>query len=379
MWVDVGKLISQHVPDKNGNVLPASISSGTYEIRDLAKKGPGTLFEGKVVFDKTYGHAAYGCGTCCGYIIGSFSFFYDPLLIPLGLDVWQGVQASDGCDDEWEDVSGYFYNNWSTGDTSIATVDDYGNHTGMGVGSTTSNTRALLEIQRRVDYCQIMAQAPNGGDNVTPTATIDSLSPNPIAVGGSASAHITVNPSTNITLTITSTGTGSATFSNGQTTTVIAGTASVSVLGVTASQSALDLSLTASLADGGSALASQLFTVSSGACTATFTGSGGEGTKVCPTQLTLYNTFNISNYCPTCTSSCVPGFYDSSFQPSLCDSVYGGGVGLLNQTLTSTLQGTFIKVDCNQHLVRIDTTVVDANGNKTLYQGGNIGLQCNCP
>jgi len=55
MWVDVGKLIREHVPDINGKLLPATVTSGNYEIRDLTNKAIGTLFEGKVVFDKTYG------------------------------------------------------------------------------------------------------------------------------------------------------------------------------------------------------------------------------------------------------------------------------------------------------------------------------------
>ena len=67
MWMDVGKLVREHVPDKNGKVLPAEVSTGTYEIRDLTNKAVGTLFEGKVVYDKTYGHVAYGCGECCAF------------------------------------------------------------------------------------------------------------------------------------------------------------------------------------------------------------------------------------------------------------------------------------------------------------------------
>lgn len=72
MWIYVGKLIREHVPDKNGNTLPEDLTSGSYELRDLTNVGVGTLFEGKVIYDKTYGHAAYGCGFCCA----------DMLLVP---------------------------------------------------------------------------------------------------------------------------------------------------------------------------------------------------------------------------------------------------------------------------------------------------------
>jgi hypothetical protein len=67
MWIDMGKLIREHVLDKNGNALPADLTSGSYEFRDLTNKSIGNLFEGMVIFDKTYGHVTYGCAGCCGY------------------------------------------------------------------------------------------------------------------------------------------------------------------------------------------------------------------------------------------------------------------------------------------------------------------------
>ena len=159
----------EHVPDKNGNVLPGSVTAGTYEIRDLTNKGRGALFEGKVVYDKTYGHVSYGCAGCCAYRSGSFAFFYDPLGISLGLGAWQGVQAYDGCYGDYEDVSDVFYYNWSTGNTAIATVNSYGSHTGMAVGSTTSQTFTNAEVQYGPTLCRLVRQAPSGNDNVKPT------------------------------------------------------------------------------------------------------------------------------------------------------------------------------------------------------------------
>src|SRR6202011_4458356 len=77
MWIDVGKLIREHVPEKNGTPLPPDLASGSYEFRDLTNTGVGTLFEGKVIYDKTYGHVAYGCAQCCGFSL--LRVFYDPL------------------------------------------------------------------------------------------------------------------------------------------------------------------------------------------------------------------------------------------------------------------------------------------------------------
>jgi hypothetical protein len=91
MWIDVGKLIREHIPDKNGNVLPAELTSGSYEFRDLTNKFIGNLFEGKVIYDKTYGQVTYGCSGCCGYT--QTKLYSDPLGIPLLNTTGNGVQA----------------------------------------------------------------------------------------------------------------------------------------------------------------------------------------------------------------------------------------------------------------------------------------------
>jgi len=143
MWIDVGKLIREHVPDKNGKTLPADLTSGSYEFRDLTNIGVGALFEGKVIYDKTYGHVAYGCGICCGYY--QPKFFFDPLLVPVSSTTGNGVEALNQCTRAYDDVSWVFDGNWASANTSIATVDYYGTHTGVSPGSTTSSTSGTLE------------------------------------------------------------------------------------------------------------------------------------------------------------------------------------------------------------------------------------------
>jgi hypothetical protein len=159
----VGKLILEHVADKNGNTLPADLTSGSYEIRDLTNKGVGHLFEGKVVYDKTYGHVTYGCGGCCGYTSPKLS--YDPLGIPFGQTSANGVIALNNCYSSWDDVSDSFYGAWNTANTSIATADYYGTHTGVAVGSTSSTTRGELQSVK-LPYCPLLGRTPSGGDNV---------------------------------------------------------------------------------------------------------------------------------------------------------------------------------------------------------------------
>jgi hypothetical protein len=166
MWIDVGKLIREHMPDKNGKTLPPDLTSGSYEIRDLTNKGIGALFEGKVVYDKTYGHVTYGCVRCCGYT--ALNLDYSPLFLPVGSGAPNGVQADYQCTGgyTWEDVSNSFYNNWSTANHIVATVDSTGYHTGMAVGITTSSTWGNLQSFNLQYNCPIQPRNIGGGDNV---------------------------------------------------------------------------------------------------------------------------------------------------------------------------------------------------------------------
>ncbi len=164
MWINVGKLIREHVPDKNGNALPADLTSGSYEFRDLTNTGVGTLFEGKVIYDKTYGHVVYGCGTCCGY--AQAKVFYDPLGVPISATSSDGVNGYNNCALTWDDVSSSFYSKWASANTAMATVDYYGTHTGHAVGSTTSNTLAYLDGVKYPPTCPLLQRNPGGGVNV---------------------------------------------------------------------------------------------------------------------------------------------------------------------------------------------------------------------
>jgi len=168
MWMDVGKLIREHIPDKNGKTLPADVASGSFEIRDLTNTGVGTLFEGKIVYDKTYGHVTYGCSLCCGY--------QNPFLTndPLGIlflgTAQNWVYAYNPCVDINTDVTNWFYPNWSTQNTAIATVSTTGNHSGVSIGSTTTNVWGYL-AQSTYRYCPLRLASPSGGVTVqVPTA-----------------------------------------------------------------------------------------------------------------------------------------------------------------------------------------------------------------
>jgi hypothetical protein len=103
---------------------------------------------------------------CCGY--SQVAFWFNPLGVPLGLLGNNGVNGFQNCDALWYDVSSSFYNAWSTASTSIATVDYYGTHTGISVGSTTSLTSGSLPsiYQGGTHPCSLVQRTPSGGDNV---------------------------------------------------------------------------------------------------------------------------------------------------------------------------------------------------------------------
>jgi len=168
MWIQVGKLIREQLPDKNGKTLPLDLTSGSYEIRDLTHSGTGTLFEGKVIYDKTYGNVAYGCAGQCCYV--GARLVSDPLGIPFLGTTTNGVNGNDNCGFT-DNVSSGFYGNWNTANHSIATVNTYGAHAGAAIGATTSSTHGLLLSPYGRYQCTNQTYTPGGGDNVNPTIT----------------------------------------------------------------------------------------------------------------------------------------------------------------------------------------------------------------
>jgi hypothetical protein len=171
MWMDIGKLIRENVPDKTGKTLPSDLTTGSYEFRDLTNKGVGTLFEGKIIYDKTYGHVTYGCSLCCGYTT-PMPLWYDPISVIITSFQDDGVFAWYPCENQYDDVSTAFYNRWSSGAPSVVTVDYYGTHNGIAVGSTTSQTFAVLQSNNVHLMCPTHGYTPNGSANVTPAFTV---------------------------------------------------------------------------------------------------------------------------------------------------------------------------------------------------------------
>jgi hypothetical protein len=194
MWIDVGKLIREQVPDKNGKLLPQELTSGSYALRDLSDKFIGSLYEGKIVYDKTFGHVTYGCAGCCAYSQTQLSF--NPLGIPLLSTSANGVDAYDTCSSWWEPVDESFYGHWSTASTAIATVDYYATHTGKAVGSTTSFTSGYL-LHPTPRACSNVLRSPQGSDNVV-SATISQRTSGTVSSDDASTTYTTTTGTANL-------------------------------------------------------------------------------------------------------------------------------------------------------------------------------------
>ncbi len=139
MLVDFGKLIREQIPDKSGRVLPPDLTSGAYRVRDLTDEAVGNLYEGKVIVDKTNGHAAYGCAVCCGYTGPAVVF--DPLPVTVSGTSDQEITATNGCTGQRVDVT-YDFFDWWTDNTAIATAQAY-KITGVAAGSTNHHAQSV--------------------------------------------------------------------------------------------------------------------------------------------------------------------------------------------------------------------------------------------
>jgi hypothetical protein len=171
MWVDVGKLIRDQVPDKNGLLLPSDLMMGSYELQDLTDRGVGNLYEGKVIVDKTYGHVAYGCATCCGYNASPW-MYYDPIGVGIDYGSTQDVWGRNNCTSQDTSVLEYILDSsWDTGNHAIATASN-AVITGVAVGSTTNSATGTLTIGNINSLrCPQEPTNPSGPVNVTPTIT----------------------------------------------------------------------------------------------------------------------------------------------------------------------------------------------------------------
>jgi hypothetical protein len=156
--VNVGGIITNQQPDRNGKTIPLSVTSGTYEFSDLADPYVGYLYEGKQQIDKTYGLATYGCAFCCYYDYGWIATFTghpgDSGPIP--------ATGEEDCQNNYYDyditssVTG-----WASSNSNVATVSPGLAHA-VGVGQASSSGSANLRSYQSYKSCPLAPLAVGG-------------------------------------------------------------------------------------------------------------------------------------------------------------------------------------------------------------------------
>lgn len=375
---NVSEILHSSIPDAEGNVIPAGISEGSAEVA-------GSLGEHQHILigldTAVYNVRKATCGNYCWYCNGVVyaSIAASPFAVAVGGTTGETFYETRD--------SGYQYStsaSWTSSSHSIATVNGSGAVTGVSAGSVSIGAMDLSPEAIAGNACtdwtnfcptQYFSAPPTPGNTLTGTI---SLSPDPIPLSGTGVATVKVTPDQPAELAIAQSGTGNAVFVatlNG--TYLIQGPypQSVSIKPVAQSNGNADLNLTVSY--GSTLLAQVPFSVTSGVCSITSqTGHGGAAIAPCPSTVQNYDTYTIVQYCGSCSFTCKPVSYDSSFTPSSCSVVNTGVLGAGTSVLKSTVTGTFAAHDCNVHNLQIQTTTVNAQGTPTTYTGGGFGLKC---
>ncbi|MGH9500086.1 MAG: hypothetical protein ACRD3L_13175 [Terriglobales bacterium] len=150
IWLNLGELLHNQLPDSDGATIPPDVMFGSYELRDLGHPVIGQLYEGKLVVDKTYGHASYGCNHCCGYSQSQLS--PTPFGGPPGIDNTDTYQSYSVCNARWEDFDEAF--NPSSTNTGVATLNAGLNLHTVAAGGATASAKNTLPFQaNRTSNC----------------------------------------------------------------------------------------------------------------------------------------------------------------------------------------------------------------------------------
>lgn len=172
MWINVGDLIHNQVPDALGHVLPANLTSGAYQLMEMSNPEQNVLYEGKVVTDKTWGHATYGCMVCCGYNgDGGFGLIEDPTWLTVGFTNGVDAWGNNACSGTPTLLDNYF-GTWSSFNSSIVAVTPH-NAKGVAPGYTSIRASALRlpsgDGQDQRQPCPMAPANTMGAANVCPT------------------------------------------------------------------------------------------------------------------------------------------------------------------------------------------------------------------
>jgi hypothetical protein len=162
-------------------MIPPETMTGSYELRDLGHPAVGLLYEGKLTIDKTYGHASYGCGTCCGYY--NTRLTPNPYSGPPSVYNQDYYLAQEQCGGYYDDFTGSAYS-WYSTNSGVASLPNSMLHT-VAVGTATGSAQNLLQATHPAPRCP---QAVMGGSQpvtVAPKPVITNIIPANVPLGSS--------------------------------------------------------------------------------------------------------------------------------------------------------------------------------------------------
>jgi hypothetical protein len=215
LWLNLGDVIHGGIADDQGRTFPHDLTGGTYE---LAQPDDGTqpsLFEGKIVVDKTYGRLTYGCLHCC--IQTEAQMLANPVNMPIYTADNMYVQALDSCTNEEETISQQ-YSTWDTNNHAVATMSNT-RITADGIGTADPFADGYV-MWLSPKYC------PQQPSEVASVANVRQVTQSPPIINMS-------NGDTNVSISVTINGpSGQLVFSTGLTSNLNSSSAaSVSVAG----------------------------------------------------------------------------------------------------------------------------------------------------
>src|ERR1700685_665412 len=167
MWVNLASLIRDRVPDRKGNVLPADLTFGTYDVQQI-NSAPRSLALASLAVDQTWGYQiAPPYATCCSY--GSMGWVPDSIVLdPEGIAVTD-IDATDSCNGSVTNLSSDF-GIWSSGNTSVAVVTRQ-KVQAVGVGTTTGTADGYV-FEGAGGYCAFVPQQLKASIEVQPPQII---------------------------------------------------------------------------------------------------------------------------------------------------------------------------------------------------------------
>ncbi len=206
MWVNIANLIRNRAPDRKGNVLPADLSFGTYEVQDLSP-GLGSLLLGNLALDGTFGFQAQPPDPVCCVISDPT---WDPdyitfeVLSGFGSTLPVNVNGYNACTGSLQNISPDFFSWWS-GNTAVAQVTKQ-QVKSVGFGTTTGTAEGYV-IEGQGSNCVETIVEPSAQIIVGPQIT--SIVPSTGQVGGSSAVAISgSNFGAGSTVNVTPTGVG---------------------------------------------------------------------------------------------------------------------------------------------------------------------------